>query len=786
MIRQQSYVLACAVAATLAASSVALAQNATQGEDAAPAEIEEIVVTAQKREENVQDVPLSVAAFSGDTLLAAGIDSVLDLERLVPNLNIKRLTATANVRLTIRGIGAAGNSSIDPSVGTFIDGVYVPRPGALFASFHDMAGVEVLRGPQGTLFGRNSTVGGLLLRTADPRDELEGAAGAEFGNDNQQNYTAMLNVPLGDAFAVRVSGLFDSTDGYVENLLDGRTYGERDTSAGRIGLRWDITDSLSWLVKADYAKIEGDGVVAQEVQPQTVTAAARARLNAITGGRPPDYRDPYDQVINQRTYGDLEDEQWGVVSNLTWDLANDYSLRLLSGFRSWENQQLDGDVVYTAADMLARTGGYDSESQSHELQLFSPVDELFGGRFDFVAGLYWFQEDFLITERFALGANYCGVAAAGGLFPPAQLAACNASPNKAVATDGSFTQDASSYAIYAQGNIGLTDTLTAVLGGRWTSDEKDADFVQLRNNPFAGPLRTPENTSLSTEDDQFTYRVGLNWTPTGDLLVFASYATGYKSGGINSGFGTGVLGDKRLFDAETSQNYEVGVKSTLAGGAARVNATLFRVDLDDFQDRSFDGTTFRVKNAGSLRHQGFEVDGEYLVTDGLRVFGALGYLDSEFTDYKDAACLPYPSQVNPRCTQDRTGERNAFSPEWTASVGAQLDGDLAFGNLGYRFRTDLSYTEEMSVQAINDGNPDAIQPSYTLLSARFSLLFGADRHWSLSVFGDNLTDEGYCGTITANPFDQQLGLRNPVTGSTLMRCVLAPPRSYGVGLRYEF
>jgi len=181
-----------------------------------------------------------------------------------------------------------------------------------------------------------------------------------------------------------------------------------------------------------------------------------------------------------------------------------------------------------------------------------------------------------------------------------------------------------------------------------------------------------------------------------------------------------------------------------------------------------------------------EIDGDMIVTDSIRVFGALGYLDSEFTKYPNASCLPYYAQQNPACTQDLKGERANFSPEWSGSVGAQLEGDLGIGNLGYLFRTDLSYAGDMGVTGINDNNPQNIQASVTQLSARFSLLFGADRNWAVSVFGDNLTDESFCSTRFAQPLDSNLGLRDPVSGGTVMRCQVAPPRTYGVSLRAQF
>jgi len=778
---------AVAVATTIVLTSAASAARAQEAEEATPSVqmLEEIVVTAQKRSERLQDVPLSIAAFNGETLEAAGVDNIAQLTKLVPNMNINRGTQVSNLRMVMRGIGSAGNSGIDPSIGTFVDGIYVPRPGALVGSFNDMGGVEVLRGPQGTLFGRNATVGGMLFHTADPTPDLGGNVELQMGKYGTQRYTAVLNLPMSDTLSLRMSGLYASTDGFEKNLFDGQTYGTRETTAGRLAMKWDITDNLNWTVKIDSSTIGGDGYQPTEIDPKTLTATDIAILTGFTGGNPPDLTDPFDGKSNQRIYGHLNDRQWGVASNLTWDLESGYTLRLLSGYRDWTDKQLDGDVIWTVLDLSGRTGTFDSKSQSYELQLISPTDKLLGGRLDYVAGLYYFQEDFEIGETLSMGSMFCSA-----FLPAPARPGCIASPNKDEATVSAFKQDASNYAIYAQGNFALTDTLTAVLGGRWTNDDKTGSYVQTINNPYPYlvKLRSPEDQQLKNSDDDFTYRVGLNWTPNEDLLLFTSYSTGYKSGGFNSGAGyraPTLPPLDRVFSKETSDSFEVGMKSTLADGRAHVNLTAFLMNLHDFQDRAFDGTTFNVINAGNMRNKGLEADADWAVNEHLLLFGTFGYLDAEFSKYPNASCLPYPAQVDPTCVQDLKGKRPVYAAKYQGSAGLQLEGDLG-SNVGYLFRTDVNYTSDNNLNSVNDNNPQGIQPSYTLLSARFSLMFGADRNFTLTLFGDNLTDEGYCTNKVAQVLDNTLGLRDPVTGGTVMRCGVAPPRTYGFSIKAQF
>jgi iron complex outermembrane receptor protein len=770
-----------AVATVLAAAQAARAQDADAPVGAeATAGVEEIIVTAQRREESIQDVPLSVQAFTGETLVEAGVNSVLDLPRLAPNFNAMRGTQTANVRLSIRGVGASSNSAIDPSIGTFVDGVYVPRPGSLFGSMNDIASAEVLRGPQGTLFGRNSTVGAVLLRSADPQEDYAGSAELTYGNYGEQKFTGVLNAPLGDRFAVRVAGLTESRDGYAHNRYDGRDFATLESDAFRIGAKWDITDSVTWTLKYDNSRLGGDGKAELEILPETLTDASRARLGLITGGNPPDLDDAFDRHSNQRIEGDVDDRQWGYTSDLNWELGNGHTVRFIGGYRNWNNQQLESDVLFMPADFLARTGRFESTSQSYELQLISPTDELFNGRLDYVAGLYYFQEDLYLGEQFGLGANFCG------LVPAAQRPACAASGNKPNATVLDFNQDAENVAAYVQADVGLTDTVDLVLGARFTKDDKTGTFVQGVNNPFGALLRAPENTALELGDDEFTYRVGLNWTPNDDLLVFGSYSTGYKSGGFNSGGGNVALGQRRLFAKETTDNYEAGAKWTLADGQAHLNGTVFLMELSDFQDRAFDGQSFNVVNAGSVRNQGVEIDGDWTPLEWLSLYASVGYLDAEFDEYPNASCLPYPAQVNPACTQDLSGERPVFAPEWQGSTGVQLQGDLGDSGVGYMVRTDVSYMDDINVNQINDNNPQGVQNAFTLVSARASLLFGADHRFALTFWADNLTDENYCTGTVAQPFDNLLGLRDPVSGGTVMRCQVNVPRTYGLSLKASF
>jgi len=758
--------------------TAAKAQNVSS-DDANSSEEGVIVVTAQKRAENVQDVPISIAAFNNEKLETANVLTVQDLPRLATNFSATRGVQAAGIRLAIRGIGSQGNTATEPSVASFVDGIYVPRAGSIIGNFLDMDGVEVLRGPQGTLFGRNASVGAVSLRTAQPESDFSGQIGAEAGNGERYALKGHINLPLGDNVAVRVAGLGSTFGGFWFNRLDGETYGSADDYAGRISVKAEL-GNLTWLVRSDYAKSQGDGWSPIEFRTDSVSstqlASFLATQNALAGSSMDLVL--FDRNVNQNITADFSDENWGVSSDATIDVGS-FSLRLINSYRSWENEQLDGDTLFTPARLSSRLSGYTSESQNHELQLISPQNELLGGKLDFVAGLYYFKEDYAIDERLQLNSQFCNA-----LVPSAQRSACNgtlAAGRGVDATDQNFAQTVESFAVYGQANFKIADPLTFTLGGRWTKEEKSGSYVQLLNNPFAGSLRAPENVALALDDDRFTWRAALNYKPNDDVMLFASYSTGYKSGGFNSGGGAAALNQRRVFDRETVKNYEIGTKTSWLDNALQANLTLYRMDIGGFQDRSFDGVSFVVRNAGNLRHQGFEFDTQLAPSKNFVVNASLAYLDSEFTSFPGGAGLPGIGG-----TQDLAGTRNNYAPEFSGNVGATLSGDIGNSGMGWSLNGNVSFVSDVNVGQVTDNNRQNIQDGYALIGARFQIS-GPDDQWSFAIFGNNLTDKGYCNTSIYQVLDTAFGLRNGVfPGSTGVRCNVAQPRTYGASATFKF
>lgn len=764
-----------AILGSLMCSVPAFAQD---GANEQPAD-DEIVVTAQKRSESVQDVPISIAAFDGESLETANVTTVLDLGRVATNFQTVRSSNTGSTRIGIRGVGSLANTLIEPSVAVFVDGVYVPRSGAILGAFLDVEGVEVLRGPQGTLFGRNASVGALSLRSATPRDEFSGEVSGEIGSFDRYKVAGHVNIPLGENVAARFAGMGQWYKGAWENRLDGERYGGSDDVAFRGTIRADL-GNLEWIVRGDYTKLDGDGVANFDLDPTSISPARLAFLQAAFNGGPDTNLN--DRQMNQFMATGLVDENWGISSTASLDIGGS-TLKLINSYRVWTNDQLDGDIIFLPVSLASRRSLFDSESHNHELQFISPEREWLDGRFDMVAGLYYFEEDFALSEELNMGSSFCNVLVPAG---PGRTA-CNGfltSTGGIAATDQDVFQNVRSIAAYAQGNIYLSDQLTLTLGGRFTNDKKNGTYAQV-SSPFTQALRATEAVVFPELDEsRFTYRIGLNYKPSDDVMIFATHSTGYKSGGYNSGGGSPALTppvSKRLFDRETVKNYELGVKSTWLDRALKANLTLYRMDIGGFQDRAFDGVSFIVRNAGSLRQQGFEFDTVVSPIDDLSFSGSVAYLDSEFTDYTAGANLPGLTG-----TQDLTGQRNTFSPKWVGNFAVDWSGDIGSGGLNWAINANLALVSDQFVGTALDGNPQTLADGYTQLGARFTIN-GADDRWSVSIFGRNLGNVDYRPLAVYQPLGGPLGLNNTVfPGSTAVRVQASEPRTFGASATFRF
>lgn len=807
----------------------------------AVAQIEEIVVTAQKRPEKLEQVPISISTFSGDFMENSGIHTLQQLGDYTPNLSLTHSSQVANQRIIMRGVGSVGNNAIDPEVAVFIDGVYYPRPASVVGGLSDVKMVEVLRGPQGTLFGRNASMGALNIRTRQPTRDFEGQVRGSIGNYGAHHLSGSVSGGITDDTAGRLSFHYATHDGYGKNsFTNGNS--RSDVGAWREGgvrgkLLFSPTDNLDITLNADYSRVYNEGTVVSVKSDTVLTPQYQTILglvldpNAVPGAIPPgalglgpipNMSHTYDYRLNQDQQDTANDRQWGISTDIKWKV-NDFTVRSITSYRKWHNHTFES-ALRLPANLLNRDTTYNTRTFSQELQLLSPT----GGRFEYVAGLYYYDEKYKINQDFDLGPDFClaasnaayllqynAVLQAGGTMAMANtqgLAAsgaaftvCNppfSQLNGAVQAD--FHQSVSSFAGYGQLTFNLTDWLHLTGGLRWTRDEKEGSFIQAVNNIAMSPaildLRIAESDpNLKFNDDRLTWLANVSYNVTGNIMAFATYSTGYKSGGFNSdGYNSIGLAtsSSRVFNSETVDDYELGFKSRLFDNRMLANLTLYRTEISNFQDRQFDGVNFFVKNAGKLTQQGVELDINARPVSRLYTVLGLSYLDSEFNYFPNATNLPAvvaatqaanraSGTINPVPPLDLKGKRNHFSPKWKLSLTGEWTDALPGTSLYWFLRGEYQYIGEQNVGAETNQNPQSIQKAYSLVNARIGLRGSGDK-WELATYVRNAADEGYCQTIYNQPIGTTLGLVDPATGGGLQRCVLGAPRTFGVEASYRY
>ena len=768
---------------------LALAPATAIGQASSPATptVETITVTAQKRAESIQDVPLSIVAIPGDILEERNVTSAIELQKVAPAVQIAAgAISAAGVTIRIRGFGTAANTAVDSDVASYVDGAFIPRPGAILGSFLDVGSVEVLSGPQGTLFGRNAAMGAISINTNSPSRKNEFEGKVEAGSYKTFSATAIGNVPLGEEFALRVALKGGTTDGFWKNSYDGKTYGERKDALGRVSLRWDMSSAATWTVRLDSAKVTGDGVNFQTVYSKTATDAQLAALSGFitrAGGTPPNFSDQPSHDVNQVAKNpDIKDKQWGATSDVGWDITPMLTARLINSYRDWDSDQLSPDTIATSLDLLNIRTHFKSKSQSHELQLVSPKGAFLNNKLGFTSGLYFFKEDYSIDTAFNLGAQFCSVVLARA---PALIPGCQAAP-QAGAGLGFFTQDAKSTAGYFTATWTFVPQLEMDLGVRSTKDEKSATFLsQAPNRTGISAIVTPEGPyDLHFDDKNTSARGSLSWRPSKNTMLFGTYQTGYKSGGFNSGNSSVVIPPaNRVFDSEKVKDLEVGIK-TIIGGRFLVNATLFDTKLENFQDRSFNGTSFLIRNAGDVHSRGVDFDGQVrIVAPLLFTYGAT-YLDAKYDSNTNAPGLEGCTGAAgcPR-VQDLSGRTIPYAPKWRGNVGLQWDAPRFMGG----HKATVALTENFSTSfytsaTLNEGSK---VPGYSTTDLRASF-FTPDKKWQLDVFGTNLFDRGYYVATVAQVLGAVMGINNGANGATVFRGFLGDPRRFGVRLSYKF
>lgn len=720
-------------ASALAGPTAAFAQDA-------PAEsqggLDDIIVTAQKRAEGLSDVPISISAVSGKQVESYGQTNLEQISSSVPNLKITQ-TAIAN-RIAIRGIASGDNKGFEQSVAMFVDGVYYGRDQLSRLPLVDMERVEVLRGPQPTLFGKNAIAGAVNITTRSPTDELEGTVSGlyEF-NHKELQLTGVLSGPLSDGIEARVVGYHRSMDGYFYNQKLKRNEPNVDEYYVRGKVEFDKGGPLAAELKLEYADFAMKG------QPRDVFGAV-GNYNAVFQG--PFFVSTVPDHVREDNGYESRNKVFGATLNADLEIG-EHTLTSVTSLLDYKTREIV-DVDFSGISFLDGTNLREDYRQfSQELRLTSPGGEAF----NYIGGVYYQHAKLDVQDFTLFNPTFLGLGAPFNALGDTR-------------NDRDYSQTSDLISAFAQGELSLTDQLRVTAGARFNHEKKSGRrslaIVQ-------GPLSTApaavvdavfralniEAHSIAGKlsEDSFNPMVNVQFDATDDLMLYASYARGTKAGGFDirsNSLPTSTTVAKPgafEFQDESADNFEAGLK--YKGRDVAFNLSFYRTKYKDLQVNIFDGTlNFNVRNAAAARTQGIEADFRAALAEGLTISGAIAYLDFKFTNFTDGQCY-YLQTPGPGGFCDYSGKRNALSPKWSGNLNVDywtpVGSDL---KLSFNVNADFS----SSYIAAANLDPRTYQGSYAKLGARVAL-GQIDNRWEVALIGRNLTDQRILQTGSAMP-----------------------------------
>lgn len=795
--------------------------------------LEEIVVTARKAEESMQSTPVAVTALNEEMLLAAQVTEIADLQRTTPSLSIMSggTGSSALIFLSIRGNAQVSPSGgTDPAVATYVDGVYLARPTGGNVDMFDVSQAEVLRGPQGTLFGRNTTGGALNIRTNDPTDEMEGYIKGELGNYAHKRVEAVVNLPITEELASRFAVRYNDRDGYGDYKgysNTGYTWEGLNESAGEIEentyargkIKWEPTDlDLTATLGLDYSKYEDSG---QRTELQAFNPGGANGFAGLIAGyvgfdanqfiQQQNFGDAYwnadNSTVNPNPVGDptlmkpgSTNEGKGIYLDVSGALG-DMDFKSVTAYREATSSgtvDLDG----TPLTLLTFFSEWDQDQWSQEFQLSGN----FNDDLDWITGLYYFTEDSgdYSVNRFGGHDAYLALnRRTGGLVPLGVPLATNLGPSLggrlAALSSNDAIHENQSYGAFAQVNYSFTEKLRGTLGFRHTFDDRKT--IIYSESPIVQPgvpvatckfvTQDVPGVCQRTQDTDFEYPawvVSMDYQATEDLFLYAKTSGASMAGGWN--FRTEIA---PAFDPESVKDVELGFKSDMFDGTVRLNGALFFMNATDQQRliNTAEGTTpvQFIRNAGKSKTQGAEFEFTWLPLDGLTITASTSILDVEYDKYESTEFVNGGLHV-----LDRSGENPVHAPELTYSLGATQLFNTEFGELSLHmdyFWTDDTWFQDSTVYPDGFGGLTAAQlapiqashreeqkhnfvPDYGLLNAQ-AMLRTNDGTWEFAVFGKNLTDEEYYTSV--GNFWTAFGTANLYVGD---------PATYGASVRYNW
>lgn len=712
--------------------------------------IEDIVVTAQRRETRLQSTAVAIEALSSDALESRSIVDVESLGKLSSSMDVSIYQGEAQIY--IRGIGYTGLiGGTDSSTAVHLNGIYLSRSSAAVPGFLDAERVEVVRGPQGTLYGRNATSGSVNIISKRPTADFTAEGSAQYGNyDDIQLFGAIGGPIAGEAVTARLALQFEDRDGYTRaRRANGSVQRIEDKSdfAGRLTVSFKPSDDFTFDVIGDYYEADDAGSIWLYFGPGTGTNPFLRQYIASNGGVTP--------TIKSRDIGSdvtpyNKPEIWGLMGRATWDLGG-YRLTSLTGYRRTHPLNFN-DLDITTVSAITQLREEKHRQFSQELQLSSPADQ----PLEWIAGLYYFREtnDVRNEYLFPFVDNMFGL--------PESPTCCT------LRLDGRATTRA--FAAFGEANYDITERLNLVLGGRYSTERRggrnDVEFVN-----FLTPLFDNNATFKPATFNSFTPKVGLNFTVDENVFLYASVSRGFKSGGFNIG-----SYQNTPFNPEKIWSYEAGLKSDLMDGRLRFNLTAFYYDYTDLQVQDVEGNNTVVRNAANAEIKGLELESKAKLAPEFEVDVNATYLDSQFVN----TCLADPKHPLPTpaagCSgpsqQNLDGNKLPRAPEFKTTLGAQYtfttpDSGQFIVRGDYAWQSRVYYS---AFQVL-----ELSQKSYDWFKARATYVAPSGA-WQIAAYIDNISN---VKAITNATYIADI-VDSTITGN------MAPPRTYGVQLRVKY
>jgi iron complex outermembrane receptor protein len=808
--KRSSYTLLGGVAMLLAAAANAQDQEFI---------FEEIVVTAQKRAQGVQDVPISISVLTGDKLNEAGIDTLDDLALYIPNFS--KGESGAGPIIQIRGIATGSNPAFEQSVVMYMDDISLSRAPLARMPFMDLQRVEVLRGPQNVLFGKNSIGGAISLITAKPTDEFEGNVSLRYEPEFEgSEAVAVVSGPLGDNVRGRLAVRYADLGGYYENSAFNRVEEQREETAVRATLAWDATEKTEVIFKFEHDTVdsigEGQEMIFGYASPftgadyPTTVAAIQAGYNAvITGFGLPPVDVGSDEISQNRVrrsafdgYQELDLNASQLTINHDFD---NFTFTSITGYVEYEEDRLAGGGL-TGIDISSILTNEEYDQISQEIRFTSNTD----GSIEWIAGAYYQSWDLQANEDTLVDDMNLPVLLGVAGFSPGLEAVANLNSFR------NFTGDSETYAAFGQMTWHMSDTARLTLGGRYTREEKtgrrfvdiintatglfdvtqaitascgfDVDYQALgefSNGPFGafipdcdgnfvGPgAYSTHDTNGERAENAFTPSLTVEFDIGEDNMLYGSASTGFKAGGFDA---RAPREADLEYEDEQVTGLEAGLKSRFADGRVETNVALFHSSYEDLQVSSFDGVAgFVVGNAAEYTAQGLEFDGRWRATDALTVSGSFAYIDAEFDNYENTGCNSYlalTGQVAFPCS--RTGTTPGNTPEFSGNLSLDYVQPVAT-NMSFRATLDVLYEDEYFTEPTKEVG--TVQDAYTKLNLRLAL---EGERWTFAVLGKNLTDEEVI------EFSGEVPLSGEFLAAPAYYGYLQPPRTIAAQFDYRF